>query len=53
MNQNGFQFNAIIYKQTEGLGMDVRTSALFAEIFLQLLEYMFISKILLNRRVIG
>jgi hypothetical protein len=47
VNQNYFEFNATCYKQIEGLGIGIPTSALFAEAFLQWLEHMFIIKILL------
>jgi hypothetical protein len=53
VNQNYFEFNATCYKQIEGLGMGIPTSALFAEAFLQWLEHMFIIKILLEHRIIG
>jgi hypothetical protein len=53
VNQNYFEFNTTCYKQIEGLGMGVPTSALFAEIFLQWLEHMSIVTILSIHRILG
>jgi hypothetical protein len=53
VNQNYFELNTTCYKQIEVLGMGIPTSALFAEIFLQWLEHMFIVTILSEHHILG